>query len=219
MKMVAEAEKISKDFQAWRKIPRQRITCNTQQHNTFVHCPFTLNTSLPLQSDQNQVALATWESSLRGIEEHLMVLLFGALPNVIWASILARVIEKTEIRLGDFDAEKFKQWTKTNKKNNPTKLGFPVKGCAGRILPKGAAGVSPSKPMHDDNNGIISLGCWTSLTESNAPVDLVFLVNGHEVSIRATKLRWLLFMGYLPHATRSVAARSGTKAVPDLDAM
>lgn len=86
----------------------------------------------------------------------------------------------------------------------PTNLGFPAKGCTSQLLLKGAAGVSPSKSMHDDNNGVISLGCWTSLTQSNAPVNLVFLVNSHEVSIRATmKLQWLLFMGYLPHETWS----------------
>ena len=202
MKMVAEAEKVSGDFRAWRQIPRPRVTSNSQQRNTFVRCPFTLSTSLPMKSDTNQVELATWESSLRGVEEHLMISLFGALPNVIWASILARVLERAAIELGDFDAEAFELWTKTSKKGSPTKLGFPSKGCAERILPKGAAGISPSKPMHDDNNGIISLSCWTSLTESNAPVDLVFLVNGHALSIRATRLRWLLFMGYLPHETR-----------------
>lgn len=74
--------------------------------------------------------------------------------------------------------------------------------CASRILPKGACGVSQSKPMHDDNNGVISLGCWTSLTVSDAATDLVFLIKGFEVSLQASKMRWVLFMGYLPHETR-----------------
>jgi hypothetical protein len=56
--------------------------------------------------------------------------------------------------------------------------------------------------MHDDNNGVISLGCWTLLSESNEETNLVFLVNGYKVSIKATRLRWILFMGYLPHKTR-----------------
>ena len=202
MKMVAEAKKVSGDFGAWRQIPRPRVTSDSQQRNTFVRWPFTLSTSLPMKLDKNQVELATWESSLRGVEEHLMILLFGTFQNLIWASILVRVLERTKIELGDFDAEAFEKWTKTSKKNSPTRLGFPSKGCTGRILPKGAAGRSSLKPMHNDNNKIISLSCWTSLTESNAPVDLVFLVNGHALSIRATRLRWLLFMGYLPHETR-----------------
>ena len=89
-------------------------------------------------------------------------------------------------------------------KGPPPKLGFPAKGCALWLLPKGAAGISPTKPIHDDNNGLISLGCWTSLTESDSEVDLVFIVDGKEVSIRVTRLRSVLFLGYIPHETRSV---------------
>jgi hypothetical protein len=63
---------------------------------------------------------------------------------------------------------------------------------------------SRCKMTTDDNNGVISLGCWTSLSESNEETNLLFLVNGYEVSIKATQLRWILFMGYLPHKTRPV---------------
>lgn len=204
LRMVALAEKVSSDFVSWTNNNRPRVTLNTQQDNEFVRCPFTHSASIPPKTKQNWVQLSTWESCLRGIEEHLMVSFGGMLPNVIWATILARVLERTEIAFGDFDAQSFRTWNKSNRTASiPTRLGFPAKGCVSRILPKGAAGISPSKPMHDDNNGVISLGCWTNLTESNAPVDLVFLVNGHEVLIRVTHLRWLLFMGYLPHETRS----------------
>jgi hypothetical protein len=135
-----------------------------------------------------------------------MVSLFGVLPNVIWASILARVFERVETLLGDFDKTTLlrKRGGQRRETNQHTGHGFPAKGAASRILPKGAAGTCPTKPMHDDNNGVISLSCWTSLTVSNAEVDLVFLINGYEVSIRASELRWIFFMGYLPHESRSV---------------
>jgi hypothetical protein len=49
---------------------------------------------------------------------------------------------------------------------------------------------------------MISLGCWTSLSESNEETNLLFLVNGYKVSIKASRLMWILFMGYLLHKTR-----------------
>ena len=85
-----------------------------------------------------------------------MTSIFEMIPNVIWASILALVFEKAEQLIGKFGVNE-----------PPRKCRCPWKGCASRILPKGALVFSPSKPMHDDNNGVISLSFWTSLTESN----------------------------------------------------
>jgi hypothetical protein len=68
----------------------------------------------------------------------------------------------------------------------------------------GSAHQSRCMMTTDDNNVVISLGCWTSLSESNEETNLVFPVNGYEVSIKATQLRWILFMGYLLHETRPV---------------
>ena len=58
------------------------------------------------------------------------------------------------------------------------------------------------EPMHDDDNGVISLSCWTSMTEADTLTELVFLINGHEVVLGVSALRWVLFMGYIPHETR-----------------
>ncbi len=186
-KMIMAANLTSDAFTTWTLQGRPRVTDNFHKNSEMIRCPFTLLDSIPEKSSKDSVNLAFWESSLRGIEEHLMISLFGMLPDVIWASIVAKVMERTECRLGDYDRDRC--------------LGFPAKGCASRILPKGAAGISPSKPMHDDNNGMISLSLWTSLTESDADVNLVFLVNGKEVAIGASRLRWVLFMGYIPHET------------------
>lgn len=202
MQMVHAAEQVSPDFVQWRQIKRPRVTSNSQLNNTHVRAPFTLDASLPDEKNEPQATLAKWESSLRAIEEHLMISLFGMIPNIIWASVLAKVFENSGTLMGDFNLQTYKAWTKSNTKVNPGVLGCPWKGCASRILPKGACGISPSKPMHDDNNGVISLSCWTSLTESDAATNLVFLIKGFEVSLQASLLRWVLFMGYIPHETR-----------------
>jgi hypothetical protein len=77
-----------------------------------------LNASLPNASDKDEVKLAEWETTLCGIEEHLMTCIFGMLPNVIWATILSLVFKKAEQQLGEYD------------KNDQDKLGCPWKGCA-----------------------------------------------------------------------------------------
>ena len=96
--------------------------------------------------------------------------IFGSLPNITWARIIATVFEKAEAQMGDFDVDNYRRWAAADWDNahgaGPGKLGCPWKGCASRELPKGANGVKPSKPMHDDDNGVISLGCWTSMTEA-----------------------------------------------------
>ena len=84
----------------------------------------------------------------------------------------------------------------------PGELGCPWKGGGGRILPKGAAGIQPAKEMHDDDNGMICLGCWSSITEADTETDLCFLINGHKVFLRASAPRNVLFMGYIPHESR-----------------
>ena len=44
------------------------------------------------------MCLATWETTLRGVEEHLMLSVFGGLHNVTWARILAKVFHKAEAK-------------------------------------------------------------------------------------------------------------------------
>ena len=41
--------------------------------------PFTVEESLPLATDSDQVRLSRWETALRGVEESLMVSVFGSL--------------------------------------------------------------------------------------------------------------------------------------------
>ena len=160
--MVEMAEKISIAYHDnWRSVKRPRPTEGFQQNNTFVRCPFTVSNSLPRKTNADLSKLTSWETSLHAIEEEMMVSIFGCLPNVIWVNILAKVMERFEEKIGEFDVHAFEQWNKNGMKGQPPNLGFPAKGCASRLLPKGAAGISPTNPIHDDNNGLISLGCWT----------------------------------------------------------
>ena len=205
--LVEDAKTASRYFRnKWVPHGRPRVTPAFRTDCEWIRAPFTLTESLPLQSNRAQVRMATWETALRGIEEHLMVSIFGSLPNVTWARTLARVLEQAEYHMGEFDAQTFRQWAHAPWRHahgvGPGHLGCPWRGGGGRLLPKGAAGIQPNKDMHDDDNGVISPSCWTSMTEADTPTELCFLINGHDVFLRATALRSVLFMGYIPHETR-----------------
>ena len=207
--LVDEAAKVSEYFRkTWIPKGRPRVTKAFRKNCKWVRAPFVLRDSLPLAANTDQVRLARWETTLRGVEEHLMLSYFGSLPNVTWARILAKVLERAEgaDHMGAFDVDNYRQWAHAKWAHahgvGPGKLGCPFLGCGSRILPKGACGIATNKPMHDDDNGVISLSCWTSMTEADTSTELVFLINGHEVVLCVSALRWVLFMGYIPHETR-----------------
>ena len=204
--MVKDACSSSSEMKKWVHHGRPRVTAAFRTGCKWIAAPFTLRESLPLASNKAQVCLATWETTLRGVEEHLMLSVFGGLHNVTWARILAKVFHKAEAKMGSFEVDNYRQWANAPWHQahgiGPGDLGCPFKGCASRILPKGAAGISPSKPKHDDDNGVICPGFWTSLTEADTPTNLVFVFNGFDVTLRASACRWALFMGYVPHITQ-----------------
>jgi hypothetical protein len=79
--MVEGAEHVSPYFKdVWQKEGRPRVTSEFRKNCTWVRVPFTVQESLPLAEDVKQVQLASWETELRGIEEHLMLSVFGDLP-------------------------------------------------------------------------------------------------------------------------------------------
>ena len=206
-KLVEEAKAVHTDFRkSWSTGRRPRVTPAFRTGCGRVRAPFTLNGSLPLASDTNQVALATFETTLRGVEEELMVTLCGALPNVTYARILAAVFERAEAEMPSFDPQQYRLWCHVpwNRAHSvgPGALGCPWSDGASRILPKGALGNAHTKPMHDDDNGAISLSCWTAMTESDSATELVFLIGGAQVVLKVKKLRWVLFMGFVPHESR-----------------
>lgn len=206
MKLVQDAQEVSEDFRTWVAARRPRVTEAFRTQCNTIRAPFTLNDSLPLASEEDRLRVASWETAVRGVEEHLMVSIFGSLPNVTWARILAKVFERAETLMGEFDVERYRQWAAAQWNGShgvgPGRLGCPWKGGASRILGKGAAGMKLYKPYHDDDNGVISLGCWTAMSEADTPTVISFLINGHEVILEASALRWVLFMGYIPHETR-----------------
>jgi hypothetical protein len=207
MQLVKDAARVSRYYRnKWLRQGRPRVTEAFRTDCEWVRAPFTLAESLPCATDSEQIRLATWETALRGVEEHLMLSVFGCMPNVTWARILAKVLERAETAMGEFDVDNYRQWAHSPLPHahtvGPGKLGCPWRGGGGRILPKGAAGISPSKEVHDDDNAVLSLGCWTALTEADTPTNLSFLINGFEVFLRASAPRNVLFMGYIPHETK-----------------
>jgi len=207
LQLVDAAAKVSRYYrEEWMVAGRPRVTAAFRTGCHWIRSPFTLAASLPLATHTDQVRLAKFETTLRGVEERLMVSIFGSLPNITWARILAKVFQNAEEFMGPFDVTRYRTWAAAQwahaHRVGPGQLGCSWKGNGSRILPKGALGTSRSKPMHDDDNGVISLGCWTGLTEADTPTDLVFVVNGAEVILGASALRWVLFMGYIPHETR-----------------
>ena len=65
----------------WLPAGRSRVTKAFRTKCQNVRAPFTLPESLPLASDNDQMRLARWESELRGIEEHVMLSVFGCLRS------------------------------------------------------------------------------------------------------------------------------------------
>ena len=219
---MVEGGKRSSDYfrDVWVRARRPRVTSAFKRSCEWVQTPFTVEESVPLASETNQVQLATWETTLRGLEEHLMLTVFGAVPNITWARILAKVFEKAEEAMGEFNLNNYRWWACARWPGahsvGPGQLGCPFKGGASRLLGKGACGIHPYKPMHDDKNGMISLSFWTTMTEPEAPTELVFVMNGFEVKVRVRALRWVLFMGYIPHESRPVAPDSHAATAPRL---
>ena len=95
LSFVESAKSASSFFRdEWLAVPRPRITHNTFSACSWIRAPFTVRESLPEESDSVQVSLASWETAFRAIEEQLTVAVFGMLPNVTWARILANVFAR-----------------------------------------------------------------------------------------------------------------------------
>lgn len=54
------------------------------------------------------------DDHLRGVEESLLVSVFGSLHHVTWARILATVLGKAEERMGEFNHTRFRLWAACN---------------------------------------------------------------------------------------------------------
>ena len=93
---IVEAAKERSDYfrTVWCPTGRPRVTSAFRAHCQWVRAPFVLSESLPPVTDESQVRLAGWETCLRGVEEHLMLAIFGEVPNVTWARFIARVFER-----------------------------------------------------------------------------------------------------------------------------
>ena len=66
---------------------------------------------------------------------------------------------------------------------------------------------------HDDNNGPAATTCWQNLgvAASQARLQLVVVVHGHDVVLEAPKGQMALFQAWLPHLTRNAPDVGQTK--------
>ena len=71
-----------------------------------------------------------------------------------------------------------------------------------RVLPKASMGTKLCKPLHDDENGIYSLGVWRCLQDDGVnDVMLRFVTTEMQWQIKSTSGRMCLFNGMVPHKT------------------
>ena len=83
--------------------------------------------------------------------------------------------------------------------------GCPFAGASTHLYPKGSIGRMKYKRGHDDRNGPACATCWQNLgtVASGARLQLVVVINGHDVIVDAPAGTMVLFQGWLPHLTRA----------------
>ena len=217
LKMVEKAEKISTAYyrENWRSVKGTWPTQGFQQDNTFVRCPLTVSSSLPQK--KTQFFYQNWCRGKRVFEQSK-----GNDGFHFWYA--------SECNLGDYYIgkgdgktqweEAWWFWCSYMQKQMEQEWHERWKGILQSLdflqrvahcwcFPQGSvAGINPTIPIHDDNTGLISLGCWTSLTESDSEVDLVFIFNGRETLIYVTRLWAVLFLWDIYHMRQDLWTKS-----------
>lgn len=94
-------------------------------------------------------------------------------------------------------------WAELDMKGGPH--GCPFMGASTHLYPKGSMGKMATKGGHDDNNGPAATTCWQNLglAASQARLQLVVVLHGHDVVLEAPKGQMALFQAWLPHLTRN----------------
>ncbi len=158
-------------------------------NKVVIPCPYVKLSSVPENKNPNKVKAAKYESSCRRYAEELLIRIFAALPY----SLSGHIAYENSCK---FFKERHNQlpWYES--------LAF-------RPLMRGSHGTFLSKTLHDDKNGLFSLGVWQCLLEdkSNA-VYLEFYTTTMKWSMKSTTKRICLFNGYIPHKTTT---RTGKK--------
>ena len=145
--------------------------------------PAPRRSSFPLAREEGWVNLAVTERTLRGAAADMSMHYFAAIPGVAALNYLQNALAWAERTLD----------------------GCPFVGASSHLYPKGSMGKMPTKGGHDDNNGPACTTCWQNLgaTASQARLQLVVVVHGHDVVIEAPKGQMALFQAWLPHLTRN----------------
>ena len=152
-----------------------------------VRMPAPRRSSFPLAREEGWVSLAATERTLRGAAADMSIHYFAAIPGV--AAL---------VRLQGALA-----WAEQHMKGSPH--GCPFVGTSTHLYPKGSMGKMATKGGHDDNTGPAAATCWQNLGQvaSQARLQLVVVVHGHDVVLEAPKGQMALFQAWLPHLTRN----------------
>jgi len=165
------------------------------RHKYYISSP--LLNSMPVAcgpgENSSKVKAACAESQFRSISEYLCLLCFGPLPYSSSGLIASQNLRNA--------CDEFKR-----------KFGceLPWRPFV-RPFPKGSFGLHKHTPLHDDANGCIIPGIWTSISGGD---DVFLNLIGHRMNIkvRGSAKRFCWFMGWIPHQTVSA---SGEKSSPD----
>lgn len=163
---------------------------------TTIEMPYTLLNSMPLilknrravmltaKDHLSFIAAAQWETQFRQLSEIILSHVFAPLPYAM---------------TGELCADRF---SKATKKMQEAGLDCCFLG-HDRALPKGATGVQLHKELHDDSNASVIPGIWSSVTASDELLrtKLRFAGRGLNVSMFASKRRFAMFYGWIPHKT------------------
>ena len=175
--------KSDRKFGFRQKQQRPRM-CETFMRRKKMYFPSPLNSSLPNCEDTMAIEVGMFENKLRTISEWILTNVFMPLPY----SQVAYITSQKMAEVNNLVMKKKRFILPCSTSN--------------RLLPKGTLCNVYEKPLHDDDNGCITPSIWTNLIEDEYSF-IQFHSTNMKIQFRCTTTRFLWFMGYIPHMTKS----------------
>ena len=176
------------------RIPRYSSTQSFLNQDKL-KLPFSLVSSVPRLVDPALIAACQFENRVRTMAECLLVRCFSPLPFANLPLLAAENVSRA-----------------CTHGRQTLKLTLPCQG-ASRLFPKGATGMMRTKSLHDDGNGALCPGIWTSVVGDPAVV-LRFKTTQFNVHFKCTNYRFAWFMGWIPHMTEVAGDLNARSAGP-----
>ena len=167
-----------------RRTPRfseTNILKNLDQHKL----PFPLVASVPKVVDSDKLAACQFENTIRTMAEWLLLSCFPTLPYALTPLIASQNMDRA-----------------CQHSIHYRQQSLPC-AAASRIFPKGACGIMLTKDLHDDGNGAICPGIWTSVLGADNVV-LRFMSTQFNIHFKCATHRFAWFQGWIPHKTECV---------------